>query len=144
MKIKKVNFAMTTEKKILVMILMVATLSVATALSVQAIFDPQRQAERKLDELATEYYSTYLYPRLLGTNQNAEQVLSELEQPGTAMTYLRQILLYNNQAHREDAVYFSNARYSCDTNHTGVRFYPEPPYGPEDFHTEVFWECQKL
>lgn len=144
MRIKKAKFTMTMEKKILVVILAVASLSVVTALSVQAIFDPQRQAEHKIDELAKEYYSTYLYPRLLGTNQNAEEALSGLTKSGVATTYLRQILLYNNQAHRNETVFFSNARYSCNTNRTGVRFYPEAPYGPEDFRTEVFWECQKL
>lgn len=144
MRLKKAKFVMTTEKKILAMILAVATLSIITALSVQAVLDPQRQAEQKLDELAAEYYSTYLYPRLLGSNQNAEEVLADLEKSSTGMTYLRQILLYNNQANRNETVYFSNARYSCDTNRTGVRFYPEPPYGPEDFHTDVFWECHRL
>ena len=118
--------------------------SVLTVVTVDAFFDPKLQAESSLKKVADEYYANYLYPRLMGNNRDPADALAIYVSSGVPTTYLRQLLLYDNAKHNNVAGDFNNNYYKCDTNRTGVRYFPEEPFGPHDYHMDVYWECQKL
>lgn len=132
------------DKLLLLIIIVMSSFSVLTVVTVDAFFDPKLQAESSLKKIADEYYVNYLYPRLLGNSSNPADALATYVSSGVPTTYLRQLLLYDNAKHNNVAGDFSNSYYKCDTNRTGVRYFPEEPFGPHDYRMDVYWECQKL
>lgn len=102
---------------------------------------PQEQAEQELARISHEYYLTYVYPHLLGTLEtDPEEAFSPYAQPGIPTTYLRQLLHHNNDEYIDSAPIFE--RLGCDTNRTGVRYYPVAPYGPKDYTVTYIWNCE--
>lgn len=134
----------TWEKLVLLVIIAVSTVSVVIAMVVLCSVNPERAANVSLEELASEYYREKLYPSLIGNQASPEAALAEYREGGAPTVYLRQILLYDNGKNRDRRADFMNANYNCDTNHTGVRFFPEPPYGETDFRAEYYWSCEKV
>lgn len=127
----------------LVGIVACSTLLIVLALCTGLFKTPQEKAEAELKKIANAYYTEYLYPRLLGNLGNdPEKVLSEYTEIGAPMTYLRQLLHYNNDEYAESAKYFEYVE--CNTNATGVKFYPVAPYGPRDYTAEYTWQCDDL
>ena len=115
-----------------------AALAIGLALSVQLLDSPAERAQKRMSALADDYYVEFLYPRL--TNGGAEtEKLVDYAKSGVPMTYLRQLLHYNNGEHAEEAEIFETA--GCDTNATGVRYYPVEPYGPRDYTASFVWQC---
>lgn len=103
---------------------------------------PQEKAELELEKLAEAYYVEYLYPRLLGdVNAEPAPILEEYTEGGVPATYLRQLLHYNNDEHADKAGVFEALK--CDTNSTGVRFFPQAPYGPRDYTVVYLWRCEE-
>lgn len=103
---------------------------------------PREKAEIELQNLADIYYVEYLYPRLLGDVKNdPAPILVDYVESGVPATYLRQLLHYNNDEHIEKAKVFEEL--GCDTNNTGVRFFPKEPYGPRDYTVRYLWRCEK-
>ena len=90
-------------------------------------------------KIANDYYLTYLYPRLMGASKDLEQAFKKYDKVGVPTVYLRQLLHYNDDQYAETAETF--ATVGCDTNQTGVRYYPKEPYGPHDYEVKYLWEC---
>lgn len=150
---QKTTHVKTTEKKqlkresgrkltwaewLLLGILAAATLAILMALGTQLLDTPEEQAKQKLEEIADDYYVEYIYPQLTEAG-TAVAKLEDYADSGVPMTYLRQLLLYNNGEHQAQAGIFSAA--GCDTNATGVRYYPVEPYGPHDYTASFVWQC---
>lgn len=119
----------------------IAVVAVTTATIKGVTYDPDKDAEKELQMLADDYYTLYLYPRLLGKNQSPEKALSIYQENGVPTVYLRQLLQYNNGEHAASAPVFKNLE--CNTNVTGVRYYPYAPYGPRDYTVKQLWHCEK-
>ena len=102
---------------------------------------PEEKAEAELEKIADAYYTEYLYPRLLGNLDNdPKAVLQVYYEIGVPTVYLRQLLHYNNDEYAGSEKYFE--RLECNTNTTGVKFFPVEPYGPRDYTVNYIWECE--
>ena len=119
-------------------IVLVAAVVIGLALSLQLMDSPAERAQKRLAAIADDYYVEYVYPRLTEAGTQPE-LLAEYADSGVPMTYLRQLLLYNDGEHRDEAEIFEAA--ACDTNATGVRYYPVEPYGPHDYTASFVWQC---
>lgn len=126
----------------LIGIVVASTLLIVAALCTGLIKTPQEKAEAELEKIANAYYTEYLYPRLLGNLDNdPKTVLQVYYEVGVPTTYLRQLLHYNNDEYADSAKYFE--RLGCDTNNTGVKFFPVEPYGPRDYTVTYSWKCEE-
>lgn len=134
--------AIESERWLLLSIVAVSVVTVSIALMTQLGDTPREKAEKEMKFLADDYYTTYLYPRLLGNLSNdPAEVLSDYRETGVPTTYLRQLLHYNNDEHAELAETFQEI--DCDTNITGVKYFPVEPYGPRDYKTTYTWSCKQ-
>lgn len=120
----------------------VSGVAIAIATVIGLNFDPWESVEKEMNAIVKDYYISYLYPRL--TESGTEQSVAAYQDSGFPTTYLRQLLSFDNAKFAKSAVAFSNEYYVCDTNSTGVRYYPYAPYGPEDYRAEYYWSCQDL
>lgn len=104
---------------------------------------PAEKADKELKKLADDYYVEYLYPRLLGgkVNDDPTPAMEIYNETGVPTTYLRQLLHYNDDEKIDSADVF--AAVACNTNMTGVRYFPFAPYGPKDYKVEYIWRCEK-
>ncbi len=126
----------------LIGIVICSTLLIIAALCTGFFKTPQEKAEIELEKIADAYYTEYLYPRLLGNLDNdPKAVLQVYYEVGVPTTYLRQLLHYNDDEFAKSAKYFD--RLECDTNATGVKFYPVEPYGPRDYTVDYIWRCEE-
>lgn len=126
----------------LVGIVIVSTVAIISALSTWLIDTPQEKAEKELAQLSDDYYVEYLYPRLLGMMTEPVENLEKYKEAGVPTTYLRQLLHYDNDKNADLAEVFSMV--ACDTNQTGVRYYPVEPYGPQDYTVKYIWKCEEF
>ncbi len=117
---------------------------VAIAIAVCTIFrdSPAERADKELKKLADDYYVEYLYPRLLGgrVNEDPAPAMKRYDETGVPTTYLRQLLHYNDDEKIGSAEVFSAV--ACNTNMTGVRYFPYAPYGPKDYTVTYIWQCE--
>lgn len=125
----------------LIGILVASVILILTVLLIRASFNPQADAENSMEKLADEYYRGYLYPQLLDYDLERTDRLEKYAERGVPTTYLRQLMDYNSSKHVVAEDVFSNQYYQCDTNHTGVRYYPHEPYGPRDYTVKYLWSC---
>jgi len=136
---KKVRHVLELEEKLLLGIVGVSVVMIVAAFLTKLIPTPAERADAKLEEMASDYYLTYLYPRLMGANKDLKQAFKKYDRTGVPTVYLRQLLHYNDGQYAELAGTF--AEVGCDTNQTGVRYYPKEPYGPHDYEVQYYWEC---
>lgn len=126
----------------LIGIVVCSSLLIVIALCTGMRKSPQEKAEIELEKLANTYYVEYLYPRLLGNLENdPKTVLKAYYEVGVPTTYLRQLLHYNDDEHVGSAEIFDKLK--CDTNATGVKFFPQEPYGQYDYTVKYIWRCEK-
>lgn len=121
-------------------IVAVSAVMIVLALCTQLFDTPVEAAEKQMAALADDYYVEYLYPRTLGDlERDPSEALAEYAEVGIPTTYLRQLLHYDeNHAEAEKAL----TAIKCDTNVTGVRYFPVEPYGPHDYRAQYFWACE--
>lgn len=126
----------------LVGIIGVAGLAILISLCTLLRDSPAEKADKELKKLADDYYVEYLYPRLLGgrVNEDPTPAMEIYDDAGIPTTYLRQLLHYNNDEKIDSAEVF--AAVDCNTNTTGVRYFPYAPYGPEDYTVTYIWQCE--
>lgn len=126
-----------------VMVAICISLVIFNAIAV-AYFHPQTVVDREITALAEEYYEDYLYQNLIGS-RTGDEIAKELEKyhtTGVSTTYLRQLLLYDSGRRNGASTYFDHDGYTCDRNETYVKFYPDPPYGPKDYHFDIKLVCE--
>ncbi len=134
--------SVSSERWLLLSIVAACVVMVSIALLLETRDTPREKAEKQLATLSDDYYIEYLYPRLLGNlSNNPAEVLSEFTETGVPVTYLRQLLHYNDDEHAEMSETF--AEIDCDTNMTGVKYYPVEPYGPRDYKITYTWSCEQ-
>lgn len=127
----------------LIGIVIVSGMMIGMSLITSALYlTPEQEAQVKMQELADDYYTEYLYPQLLGSlDADPKEALERYAETGIPTTYLRQLLHYGDGSHAKYEVYFTPV--GCDTNVTGVKYFPLEPYGPNDYQTTFYWQCSK-
>lgn len=138
---KRVKHVLDVEEKLLIGIIAVSSVMIVAAFLTKLIPTPSERADTALEEMADDYYLTYLYPRLMGASKDLRQAFKKYDTVGVPTTYLRQLLHYNDEQYGEMAATFEAV--GCDTNQTGVRYYPKEPYGPCDYEVKYIWGCSK-
>lgn len=128
---------------VLVGIVVASAMMIGMSLLTSALYlTPEEEAKVKLDELADDYYTEYLYPHLLvDLDADPKEALEPYLEVGVPTTFLRQLLHYGDGSHAKYEAYFTPV--GCDTNTTGVKYYPKEPYGPEDYELFYYWDCSK-
>lgn len=121
----------------------VSVLVIAVSLCTILRDSPAERADKELKKLADDYYVEYLYPRLLGgkMDEDPTPAMEIYDDAGVPTTYLRQLLHYNDDEKIGSAEIFSDI--ACNTNTTGVRYFPYAPYGPTDYTVTYIWQCEK-
>ena len=127
-------------KRIVTVFVVICISLVAINAVASAYFNPKTLIERELSSLAEEYYEDYLYQRLIGerTGDEIADELKSYKEVGVTNTYLRQLLLYDSGRRKAATSYFEG----CDRNQTYVKYYPEPPYGRQDYHFDIKLSCE--
>lgn len=128
----------------LISFIVLATSCIGITLAADAAFDPARDAEQALLNLADDYYVEFLYPSTLNYDfRDPETALSEFQHAGFATIHLYQLLLYKNNA-TQVVQPFDNDYYRCNQNDSTIRIFPVAPWGPRDYRVEYNLKCTKL
>lgn len=138
---KKAKRTLDLEEKLLLGIVAVSGVMIVAAFLLRLVPTPSERADTELAEMADDYYLTYLYPRLMSGGKDLEQAFKKYDGTGVPTVYLRQLLHYNDDQHANLRATFEEV--GCDTNQTGVRYYPKAPYGPHDYEVQYQWNCDQ-
>lgn len=129
------------EEKLLVGIMAICAVMIGASFLTHLIPTPSEQADQSLKRIAEDYYLTYLYPQLMSADKDLERAFKKYDEAGVPTIYLRQLLHYNNGQYSDADGVFKEV--GCDTNRTGVRYYPKEPYGSRDYDIKYIWGCSK-
>lgn len=131
------------EKKITIVCIIVAAVAVVASLFIGFFFNSERVAQRKLAELAKDYYENYYYDKFMQTidDESLEEAFGKNEERGFAPVYLRQLLLFDNERNTKYEKYFSTSGYKCNKNETKIQIFPEAPYGKTNYKVEYVFSC---
>ncbi len=143
-KVKTPRAPLTWREAALISFIVLATSCIGITLAADATFDPARDAEQALLDLAGDYYIEFLYPSTLNYDfSDPEATLSNFQYAGFATIHLYQLLLYKDN----DAKIvkpFDNDYYRCNRNDSTIRIFPVAPWGPRDYRVEYNLKCTKL
>ncbi|MBQ3432996.1 hypothetical protein IJG22_01715 [Candidatus Saccharibacteria bacterium] len=120
-----------------------ATIVVVIAGLIASFFcNNERMTQRKIDEMAREYYEEFVYQNLINGAMSQEEiadVMGRYEKYGFAPVSLRQLLLYDGRKNMEEGGFVKNY---CDENETKVKVYPEAPYDKKSYRIEYEYRCE--
>lgn len=121
----------------------ISAVMVGVSLFVTVYYNPEAEAKRKFEELATRYYEEYFYEKFTESIDPAvkEEKMKMYEETGLQPVLLRQLLLYQNGKYAEYKKYFEREGYKCDKNKTSAKFYPVAPYGAKDYTVKYEYSC---
>ena len=125
-------------KKIITLGIIISAAVVLLCVVVNVYYEPGKVADRKLAELARDYYENYYYDKFVSSlgDYSLEDAIAEQNGTGFSAVPLRHLLLFDNQRDRSYERYFDNTRYFCDRSLTTIKIFPDPPYGRTDYHVE--------
>ena len=128
----------TFAKKVITIGIIICAAIVLMCLVVSTYYEPAKVAQRKLEDLAADYYENYYYDKFTSSlkGQSIESAIAELGDTGFAVVPLRHLLLFDNERNSDYSKYFDNSRYYCDRSLTTIKIYPDAPYGRTDYHVE--------
>ena len=111
-------------------------------LAAHAVLDPKKMAENELQALAKDYYENYYYDSFTAdlTAEDFATAFLTYHDYGFPKVYLRELLLFDDGRHANYRGYF-DGQYYCNTNHTYIQIFPQPPYGKKDYTVEYKYEC---
>lgn len=112
-------------------------------LAAHAALDPQKLAESELEMISKDYYENYYYDLFTSKLPEEDYVvaLTTYSEYGLPMVYLRELLLFDEGRHADSRSYFEG-QYYCNTNRTGVRIIPHPPFGKTDYELKFTYDCE--
>ena len=130
-------------KKIILGVILVATLIVFTVSIFALFFDKKNLTEFLINKIAADYYENYYYPNFSSTKgfkqaKDLDSAMEKYRNYGFAPVTLRQLLLYDN---RKNAKYADPLKKYCNENYTVVKFYIDPPYGKSNYHYDITYSC---
>ena len=142
--IKKANDPVFARRFVTVGVI-VSTVMVLLSLFVAIYFNPTRVAERKIEEMAREYYEEYYFQKFMETadSEALEEKKDIFMKVGLQPVKLRQLLLYQNGKNSGYRKYFEKEGFSCDKNESEVKFKPVEPFTAKDYTLEVKLACEK-
>lgn len=138
--IKRLNKLVKISRKATIAIILVAVVSVSVALFATLLSTPERSIKGRIEGFAKEYYETYFYQKFTASipANEFDSVFEKYTESGFSEVPLRQLLFYDNGKNSADA---DEIGKYCDLNGTGVRFIPDKPFGPTNYHAEYNYSC---
>ena len=127
--------------KSIIIITVLVVIVVAVAVVCSFLLQPDRLVTQKTEAIAADYYEKYFYEHMLqsdGYNGDPSAALSKYHAAGLSSNTLEQIILLLGYDSSDDAKYL---RGHCDTAETAIRFYPDPPYERNSYHTDIVYSC---
>ena len=130
-------------RKFATLVIILCMILVIFNLVAHIVFDPKKVAERKVEELAKDYYENYYYDSFVASLNDEDYSTAFLtyHDYGFPRVYLRELLLFDNGRHADYHGYF-DGDYYCNTNHTYIQITPQPPYEKTDYTVEYKYDCQ--
>ena len=123
-------------KKIILIVIIIASISVTTAIFLSYYLTDEHLAKSRISELADDYYKNFFYQNL-ATDIPKEQLPTTLEKystTGFSIVTLRQLLIYNDK-------YSDFLLTYCNEDSTYAKFYPVTPYNQDSYRTEFTYSC---
>lgn len=106
-------------------------------------FAPEKMAERALEEMARDYYENHIYEQIVEPVMTDQEKLKLYSEFGLSPIRLRQLFSFENAKHDQKRELFEKKEYSCDTNESTVKFFPEEPFGRKNYRIVPSLTCQK-
>ena len=129
----------TPRNNLAIVIMIVLMAAAALFVFSKLYFTEERMVGWELDSLAKAYYEGYLYDEYATNSKlGAEKVLSPFSRVGFGKTFLRQLLIFdeNHGGNSRDKL-----NEKCDSNQTYVMYYPKSPYGKTDYDFKYIRSC---
>lgn len=133
-----------TTRKVMITSIVICIVVVLMSLIINSYFEPSKVAERKINELAEDYYENYFYDNFVKSipaGQSLEEAMSEMAETGFAKVLLRHLFLFDNGRNQDYAKYFNTAGYTCDRNTSYIKITPEAPFGRKNYKVERALSC---
>ena len=130
------------ERITIIVVIIIAMLVVAASVAIQLFNTPERSVKSKMDSIASDYYENYFYKKIINniSDKNARKIAMEkYRTTGFSRVYFRQLFLYDNEKYVNDAPL---VKQYCDENASFVVFYPESPYGQNDYRVDIHYSCE--
>ena len=130
-------------KKFILVIIFSTMLVVIIAVICCFTLNSERRVQNDITKLATEYYEDYFYENLthstrFQSTKAFNEVMDKYHTYGLSPIRLSDLLLYDNQ---KNAKYRDFLTKYCDENLTIIKFYPDSPYGKQDYRTDITYSC---
>lgn len=130
----------TAARKTILVVIIIAMLVVIIGAFTLLFANDESRVKSKITSMSSEYYENYFYTNLISSPKfkDLNTTMEKYREHGFSPISLNELLLYNNQ---------KNAKYSdfltkyCDSNHTFIKFYPDPPYDQKSYHAEYSYAC---
>ena len=133
--IKRLNKLVKISRKATIVIILVSVVAVSVAVIASVLITPENKIKGRIESMAREYYETYLYDHFTGSIPagEVENILRNYTERGFSEVPLRQILFYDGG--KNSAAADEIGKY-CNLNSTRMRFIPDEPFGPTNYHVE--------
>lgn len=144
---KKRKVFVPVSKKVKIVVvsgIIVCVVAVLVNLLATQFLSPDKVAQAKLEQLASDYYENYYYDKFIASipkGKPLEKAMSEFEKDGFSPVYLRHLLLFDNERNKNEAKYFETSNYACDKNETSIRIIPMNPYSRKDYTISYSLSC---
>ena len=118
-------------------------LGIMGAVVISYVFEPEKVAKKEFERLAVEYFEDYFYPKFVEEipEERWNERMQFYSKVGVQDVTLQQVLAYNMGMNRGSEKYFSRKGFSCDKKETYAKFFPEEPFGVEDYRVEFYYKC---
>lgn len=129
-------------KWVIIAVIGLAMIAVIVALVCSLALDNEKMVKAKMDELAKSYYEEYIYENLIDESMDEAEIAKKMELykvKGFSPVNLRQLLIHDERRAQKEVDYI---RYYCDENKTSIKFFPEEPYGRQDYRIEFRYSCE--
>ena len=118
-------------------------LTIVIAVICAFTLNPQQRVQTDIPKLSSEYYEDYFYKNLTNSPrfQDAKafnEVMDKYHTYGLPPIKLSDLLLYDNQKNAKHRDFLT--KY-CDENLTTIKFYPDSPYGKQDYRVDINYAC---
>lgn len=130
-------------QRIILIGVIISVVIVVISLFTYFFFNPEAVAKRDVAYLAKDYYETYFYDNFASTIKSGQYKVTfeKYKKTGFAAVPLRRLLSFDNNRNKDYARSFTGDSYNCDLETSKIIFYPEEPYGRNNYRVEYNLDC---
>ena len=127
-------------QKIILGVIMITMLLVFFSAFFIIAASPEKQVQKRITSLATDYYENYIYPDIQKNNNKTDisGILEKYKDSGFSTLSLRQIILHDIE---KNSTTYQYLKKYCDENNTLIKIYPEPPFNNTSYRVDYSYAC---